>query len=143
MRESRFLKRIVTETRWKTGWEHGKARERRCDNGGITTTATPETRRHIHRLENVRENREMSNPRFERQRALDRGMVTGRYCLKVTLERLASCNQVVHAVAALVGQVVYGNRQELAERVCMNPHRGVRMHRVAQTEPGSGVIQDS
>jgi len=145
VRASRFLKRIGTETRWKTGWEHGKAQERRCDIG-ITTIATPETWRRIHRLENVRENREMSNPRFERQRALDRGMVMGMYCLKVTLEQPASCCiQVVHAVAALVVEApaVYGNPQELAEKVCMNPHRGVRMHRVAQTEPGLGVIQGS
>ena len=143
MRVSRFLKRIVSETSWKTDWEHGTALERRCDSD-ITTTATPETWSHIHRLENdVRENREMSNPRFERQRALDRGgMVIGRYCLTVTLERPASCIQVVHA-AALVVQAVYGNPQELVARVCMNPHRGVRMHRVAQTEPGLGVTQGS
>ena len=132
----------MTETRWKTDWEHGTALERRCDSD-ITTTATPETWSHIHKLENdVRENCEMWNPRFERQRALDRGMVIGRYCLKVTLERPASCIQVVHA-PALVVQVVYGNPQELVVRVCMNPHRGVRMHRVAQTEPGLGVTQGS
>jgi hypothetical protein len=66
VRVSRFLKRIVTETRWKTGWEHAKAQEKLCDSD-ITTTATLETRNHIHRLENdVRENCEMSNPRFER-----------------------------------------------------------------------------
>jgi len=69
-------------------------------------------------------------------------MAIGRYCLKVTMERLASCIQVVHA-AALVVQAVYESPQDLVERVCMNPHRGARMHRVAQTEQGLGVTQGS
>jgi hypothetical protein len=126
------MRRIVTGTRWKTDWEHAKAQEKRCDSD-ITTTGTLVTWSHIHRLGNVRGNCEMLNPRFERQRALDRGMVViGRYCLKVTLERPASCIQVVHA-AALVVQAVYGNPQELVERAYMNLHRGVCMHRVAQT----------
>ena len=143
VRGSRFLRRIVTETRWKTDWVHAKAREKRCDSD-ITTTGTLETWSHIHRLENVRGNCEMWNPRFERQRALDRGMVMiGKYCLEVTLERPASCIQVAHVVAP-VAQAVYGNLQELVERVCMNPHRGVRMHRVvAQTEPGLVITQSS
>jgi hypothetical protein len=70
-------------------------------------------------------------------------VMIGRYCLKVTLEQPASCIQVVHAAAALVVQAVYGNPQELAERVCMNPHRAVRMHRVAQTVQGLGITQSS
>jgi hypothetical protein len=135
---SRFLKRIATETRWRTDWEHGKAREKQYDSD-ITMTATLETRSHIHRVENVRENWEMSNPRFERRRALDRSMVN---CLKVTLERLASCIQAVHA-AALVVQAVYGNPQELVEREYMNLHRGVHMHRVAQAGLGLEVTRGS
>lgn len=131
----------MTGTRWRIDWEHAIAREKRCDSD-ITTRGTLETWNHIHRLENdVRESCEMSNPRFARQRALDRGMVMiGRYCLKVTLEQPASCIQVAHA-AALVVQAVYGNPQELVERVYMSPHRAARMHRVAQTEPGLGVTQ--
>ncbi len=131
----------MTETMWKTDWEHAKAREKQYDSD-ITTMATLGMWSHIRRLENVRENCEMTNPRFERRRALDRGMVIGRYCLRVTLERSASCIQVVHA-AAFVVQAVYGNPQELVERVYMNLHRCVRMHRVAQVEPGLGVNQDS
>lgn len=98
-RVSRFLKRIVIETTWKTDWGHAKAREKQYDSD-ITTTATLETWSHIHRLENVRESCEMSNPHFERRRALDRGgMVIGRYCLTVTLERPASYIREVHAAA--------------------------------------------
>jgi hypothetical protein len=128
---------------WKTDWSHAKAQEKRCDSD-ITTKGTLETWSHIHRLENdVRENCEMWSPRFERQRALDRGMVMiGRYCLKVTLEQPASCIQVVHA-AALAAQAVYESPQELVERVYMNLHRAVRMHRVAQTLPGLGITQSS
>jgi len=134
VRVSRFLKRIVTETRWKTDWEHGKAREKQCDSD-ITTTATLGTRSRIHRVENVRENWEMSCPRFER--ALDRSMVS---CLEVTWP--ARGIQVVDA-AALVVQAVYGNPQELVEREYMNHHRGVHMNRVAQAVPGLGVTRGS
>jgi len=138
VRVNRFLKTIVTETRWKTDWEHGKAREKQYDSD-ITTTATLETRNHIHRVVNVRENWEMSNPRFARRRALDRSMVN---CLKVTLERLASCIRVVHA-AALVAYGVYGSSQELVERVYMNLRRDVHIHRVAQAGPGLCVTRGS
>ncbi len=137
---SRFRKRTVTETMWKTDWEHAKARERQYDSD-ITTTATLETWSHIHRLENVRENCEMWNPRFGRQRALDRGMVIGRYCLRVTLKQPASCILVVHEEAAPVAQGVYGTPQKLVERVCMSLHRGVYMHRVAQVEPDLRVVR--
>lgn len=142
VRVSRFLRMTVIETRWKTDWEHAKAREKQYDSDDITTTATLETWSHIHRPENVRENCEMSNPCFERRRALDRGMVIGRYGLRVTLERPASCIQVIH-VAVFVVQAVYESPQELVERVCMNLHRCVCMHRVAQAEPGSRVAQGS
>lgn len=134
---TRFLKRIETETTWKTDWEHVKAQEKQYDSD-ITTTATPETWSHIHRVENVRENWEMSNPRFERRRALDRGMVNG---LKVTLERMANCIQLVHAVAPVV-QAVYETPQDLVEGENMNRHRGVHIHRVAQAG-GLGVTRGS
>jgi len=65
VRVNRFLKKIATETRWKTDWEHGKAREKQYDSD-TRTTGTLETWSHIHRAENVRENWEMSNPHFER-----------------------------------------------------------------------------
>ena len=99
VRVNRFLKRIVTERMWKTDWVHGKALEKQYDSD-IRTTGTLETQSHIHRVENVQENWEMWNPRFARRRALDRRSMVN--CLKVTLERMASCIQVVHAAALVV-----------------------------------------